>query len=127
MKGKPTALELKVLHRLWDLGNTATVNEIIADWPDKKVPGYTTVLKVLQIMEEKGYVTHRRAGRSYRYTAVLKKEEQSRGRLTELLQSFFKGDPVRLMNALIAEQDLSPKEIREMRRALEMWEKQRPL
>ncbi len=125
MKGKPTALEQKVLHRLWDLGNTGTVNEIIQSWPDRKAPGYTTVLKVLQIMEEKGFVSHRRAGRAYRYTTVLKKEDQSRGNLRELLDIFFKGDPVRLVNALISEQSLSRQEIRDIHRMLERWEKEK--
>jgi BlaI family penicillinase repressor len=119
MKERPTPLELKVLHRLWDLGNTATVNEVIAEWPDKAAPGYTTVLKVLQNMEGKCLVAHERSGRSYRYTALLPKEQLSRGRLQELLHSFYKGDKMRLVNALVDEVALTPREIREMRKLLD--------
>jgi predicted transcriptional regulator len=119
MKGRPTPLELKVLHVLWDLGNTATVNEVIASWPEKAPPGYTTVLKVLQNMDEKGFVAHERSGRSYRYTALLPKEQLSRGRLQELLHSFYKGDKMRLVNALVEEVELSAQEIREMRKLLD--------
>ncbi len=118
MKRKPSALELKVLHLLWDLGNTGTVNEVLRVWPDKDVPGYTTVLKVLQIMEEKGFVTHERVGRAYRYTATLRKDALSRGRFQELLHGFFKGDRLRFVNALVEEMDLSPQEIREIRKML---------
>jgi BlaI family penicillinase repressor len=118
MKGRPTPLELKVLHRLWDLGNAATVNEVISGWPERTPPGYTTVLKVLQNMEEKGFVAHERSGRAYRYAALLPREQLSRGRLQELLHSFYKGDKMRLVNALVEEVDLSPQEMREMRKLL---------
>jgi BlaI family transcriptional regulator, penicillinase repressor len=118
MKKRPTALEQKVLHRLWDLGDTATVSEVIDGWRDGESPGYTTVLKVLQNMEEKGLVSHQRSGRAYRYTAQLGRDELSRSRIQELLHGFFKGDSMKLVNALVDEVDLSREEIKELRRLL---------
>jgi len=118
MKPHPTALEQKVLHRLWDLGGTATVSEVIEGWPDREKPGYTTVLKVLQNMEAKGLADHERSGRAYRYRSLLAKDKVSRGRLRELLNRFYSGDALRLVNALVEEVDLSPAEAREIRRIL---------
>jgi BlaI family penicillinase repressor len=118
MKKRPTALEQKVLHRLWDLGDTATVNEVIESWPGKEAPGYTTVLKVLQNMEGKGFVAHERFGRAYRYTALLPRDELSRSRIQELLHGFFKGDTMKLVNALVDEIDLTPGEIKDLRKLL---------
>jgi BlaI family penicillinase repressor len=118
MKKRPTALEQKVLHRLWDLGNTATVNEVIDGWPGGESPGYTTVLKVLQNLEEKTLVSHERAGRAYRYTARLQRDELSRSRIQELLHGFYKGDTMKLVNALVDEVDLTADEIKELRKLL---------
>ncbi len=119
MNARPTDLELRVLRRLWALGNVGSVRQILEGWTDTPVPGYTTVLKVLQIMEPKGLVTHRKAGRAYRYVARLRSEDLSRSRLRELVKGFFQGDGVRLVNALVDEMDLSAQEIREVRRMLD--------
>src|SRR5258706_13163120 len=118
MKPRPTPLELKVLHALWDRESSATVTEVIADWADGEPPGYTTVLKVLQNMEGKGLVAHEQSGRAYRYTALLGRDAVSRTRLRELLHGFYKGDKVRFVNAFVEETTLSPQEIREIQKLL---------
>ena len=118
MHGKPTELELKILSRLWDLGESGTVREVLQGWPGKDTPGYTTVLKILQIMEAKGYVTHARTGRAYRYSTRLRREEHSRGRFREMLQTLFRGNRLELVSALVEEVDLTDEEIRKIRRLL---------
>jgi BlaI family transcriptional regulator, penicillinase repressor len=118
MQRTPTELELKVLQRLWDLDGEGTVYEILDGWASRPLPRYTTVLKVLQIMEEKGFVRHTKAGRSYRYVARLKRADLSSRRLGELLQGFFKGDRLGLVNALVNELDLSEQEISQVRAML---------
>jgi BlaI family penicillinase repressor len=118
MKRKPTPLEARILQRLWDLGDSGTVHEVLEGWPEKPAPGYTTVLKVLQIMEPKGLVAHERRGRSYVYRALLARDEHSGGRLQELLHGLFEGDRLRFVNALVEEMELTEDEIREVRRML---------
>ena len=118
MRPRPTPQELKVLHALWDLGSPATVNEVVAGWASGEPPGYTTVLKVLQNMEGKGLVSHKRSGRAYRYTALLRRDAVSRSRLQELLHGFSKGDTVRFVNAFVEEAAMSPQEIREIQKLL---------
>ena len=117
MKRGASELERQVLRRLWDLGG-ATVHEVLAGWHEGPTPGYTTVLKVLQILETKGRVAHEKAGRSYRYRALLERAEASKGRFRELLHGFFGGDRLSLVNSLIDEMDLSAREIADLRRKL---------
>ena len=118
MQRSPTGLELKVLQRLWDLNGEGTVHEVLKGWTQPPLPRYTTVLKILQIMEEKGFVRHVKSGRSYRYIARLKRADLSSRRLGELLQGFFKGDRLGLVNALVDELDLTAQEITEIRTML---------
>lgn len=120
---RPTELELKVLRRLWGLGGTATVREVLAGWGGNSRPAYTTVLKVFQIMEGKGFVTHDRSGRRYRYRARLKREAFSRGRLREAMAGLFPADRLMLVDSLVQELDLSPEEIRKLRRMLSRRER----
>jgi BlaI family transcriptional regulator, penicillinase repressor len=118
MQRAPTELELKVLQRLWDMDGQGTVHSILQGWVQRPVPQYTTVLKILQIMEEKGFVRHAKDGRSYRYIARLKREDLSRHRLGELLRGFYKGDRLGFVNALVDELDLSAQEISDVRAML---------
>jgi predicted transcriptional regulator len=117
MKRGASELERQILKRLWDLGG-GTVHEVLDGWSEGSRPGYTTILKVLQILETKGKVSHERAGRSYQYRALIQRAEASRGRFRELLHGFFGGDRLGLVNSLIDEMDLSPREIADLRRLL---------
>lgn len=117
MKRGASELERQVLRRLWDLGG-GTVHEVLEGWREGPRPGYTSVLKVLQILETKGAVGHEKAGRSYRYRALLERAEASRGTIRELLHGFFGGDRLGLVNSLLDEVDLSPREIADLRRKL---------
>jgi BlaI family transcriptional regulator, penicillinase repressor len=119
MNRRPTELELKVLGHLWDLGGAGTVREVLAAWAGKPTPAYTTVLKVLQIMEGKGYVAHARDGRSYRYAALLERQEHSRGRLRDVLEKIFRGNRLELVSSLVEEMDLTRDEIREVKKMLD--------
>jgi predicted transcriptional regulator len=117
MKRGASELERQVLKRLWDLGG-GTVHQVLEGWSEGPRPGYTSVLKVLQILEKKGKVAHERAGRSYQYRALLERTEATKGRFRELLHGFFGGDRLGLVNSLIDEMDLSPGEIADLRRLL---------
>jgi BlaI family penicillinase repressor len=120
---KPTGLELEILRRLWEVGNEGTVHDVLRVWGKGKVPGYTTILKMLQIMETKGLVSHSRSGRAYRYRANLERDEATSARLEELLQGFYRGDRLGLVSRLIDEMDLTAEDIKEVRRMLKSKEK----
>ena len=67
-------LELKILTVLWEAERASSVQEVLDDW-DGISPGYTTVLKKLQVMEEKGLVCHEKAGKSYLYAPTVSRDE----------------------------------------------------
>jgi BlaI family penicillinase repressor len=112
----PTARELDVLSILWRAGS-GTVNEVREQLSDEL--SYTTVLWVLQTLEQKGYVTHTKEGRSYRYHPVLKPEETGRGALGRILDKIFHGSAEFLLAQLVQERKLSPAELKRMRALLD--------
>jgi len=93
-------LELKILNVLWDAHTPCSVQEVIDRWTDEK-PGYTTILKKLQIMEKKGLVMHEKEGRLYRYNAQIEREEVREFRLSELMDDLFNSSPQQLFSSLL--------------------------
>jgi predicted transcriptional regulator len=119
---KPTEAELSILRVLWERG-PSTVREvhdaIQRGRPSGQTTGYTTVLKLLQIMTEKGLVTRDERTRSHVYRARLSEDSTQRQLVTDLLDRAFGGSAARLvMQAL----DLSPasaEELKEIRRLID--------
>ena len=116
MRGAFTRRELDVMTVLWDL-ESATVSEVRAKLKDKLA--YTTVLTVLRILEQKGYVKHEEDGRAHRYVPLVKRESAGTSALKRLVDTVFKGSPELLMTQLVSEHDLSPAELKRLRKLLE--------
>lgn len=117
-------LERKILSCLWKLNNRGTVHEVIDLWAEDEKPGYTTILKKLQIMEEKGIVTHEKEGKAYRYIPLVTKDEVSRSGVSSLLNSLFGGDKLELAQTFINTSDLSSGEIDAIKKMLEQKKKE---
>lgn len=111
-----TERELDVMSVLWreGSGTVAEVRERIADHP-----GYTTVLKMLQILEEKGAVRHEEEGRAYRYFPVVEPAEAGSHALGRVLDKIFLGSAELLLARLVSDRDLSAEELDRMRRLLD--------
>ena len=116
-------LELRILGVLWDAHETLSVQEVLDRWP-RDSPGYTTILKKLQVMEQKGLVSHHRSGKSYLYAPEVSRAEVTRWKLGDLLSQLFRGDKMRMMHAFLKESDLTKEEIEEMRRLIDETESQ---
>jgi predicted transcriptional regulator len=112
----PTARELDVLSILWRNGS-GTVNEVRDQLADDL--SYTTVLWVLQTLEQKGYVKHTKEGRAYRYHPVLEPEETGRSALGRILDKVFHGSAEFLLAQLVQERSLAPDELERMRTLLD--------
>lgn len=112
----PTARELDVLSILWREGS-GTVAEVRERLTDDL--SYTTVLWVLQTLEQKGYVRHTKEGKAYRYHPVLQPGETGRSALGRLLDKVFNGSAAVLLAQLVQEQNLSAEELAEMRAMLD--------
>ena len=94
------ALEMEVMKALWMLGS-GTVSQVQANMQHDKQLAYTTVMTMLDRLSKKGVVTRAKNGRSYRYTAVLHKDDALRLALDRLVHDFFGDSSQKLLNHLI--------------------------
>jgi predicted transcriptional regulator len=93
--GKPTESELEILSILWEKGE-ATVAEVHASLSAYKKTGYTTTLKLLQLMLFKGLVTRKEIGRKHSYWPTIDKNSLSLGLTDRLVGYLFNGSPAQL-------------------------------
>jgi BlaI family transcriptional regulator, penicillinase repressor len=120
---KPTASELGILRVLWARG-PSTVREVHEALSPSKAIGYTTVLKLLQIMTEKGIVRRDENQRAHIYEACEPAEKTKRELAGDVLQRVFEGSASQLMLHALAGRPTSREEIKELRRMLDEHERQ---
>lgn len=108
---KPTEFELEILKVLWRLG-PSTARRVLEDMAARRVVAYTTVLKMLQIMEEKGLVAVDRAERSHTFRAVLEREAVLDGMVGDLLDRVFDGAADEMLVHLVRSRGLGAVEIK---------------
>jgi BlaI family transcriptional regulator, penicillinase repressor len=118
---RPTDAELAILRVLWRRG-PSTVRQVHEDLERRSLTGYTTVLKLLQIMTEKGLVERDESERAHVYVAKLP-EEQTLGQLVgDLLDRAFEGSSSRLVMRALESRPASREELAEIRRMLDLME-----
>jgi BlaI family transcriptional regulator, penicillinase repressor len=122
---KPTASELEILRVLWSRG-PATVREVHEALSEKKPIGYTTVLKLLQIMTTKGTVRRNEHQRAHVYEACEPAEKTKRQFAGDVLQRVFDGSASQLMMHALAGRRASKEELKELRRLLDEYERKLP-
>ena len=111
-----TPREMDVMSVLWSLGS-ATVAEVKERISDPLA--YTTVLSVLQTLEEKGYVRHEGEGRAYRYFPLVDWRTAGGSELRRLMRKVFKGSPELLLVQLVQDEALSPEQLRRIQDLVE--------
>jgi BlaI family transcriptional regulator, penicillinase repressor len=121
---KPTASELEILRVLWTRG-PSTVREVHDALSQKKLVGYTSVLKFLQIMTTKGTVRRNETQRAHVYEACLPAEQTKRQIAGDMLQRVFEGSASQMMMHALAGGKTSAEEIKELRRTLDDYERTR--
>ena len=119
---KPTASELEILRVLWARG-PSTVREVHEALSEKKSLGYTTVLKLLQIMTAKGTVRRDEGQRAHVYQACQPATETKRQLVGDVLQRVFEGSASELMIHALEGRRTSRKELDELRRLLDEYER----
>jgi predicted transcriptional regulator len=118
---KPTASELEILRVLWERG-PSTVRDVYEALREKKDLGYTTVLKLLQIMTAKGTVRRNEEQRAHVYEACQPATETKRQLVGDVLQRVFEGSASELMIHALEGRRTSKKELDELRRLLDEYE-----
>src|ERR1017187_8890654 len=122
---RPTDAELEILTVLWSLG-PSTVRDVNENIARRKPTQYTTVLKTLQIMAEKGLVERNENQRAHIYSASRPREWTQQQLAGDLLQRAFGGSAKSLMLGALSSQRASRKELSELREFLEEYEKGTP-
>lgn len=121
-QNKPTAAELEILAVLWEMGS-ATVKEVHEKLNENKPTTYTTVLKFLQIMTEKGLVERDDANKAHIYRAATTQEQTQKTLVSDLLEKAFRGSALRLVQHILETKPASANELAEIRKMIAEAEK----
>jgi BlaI family penicillinase repressor len=111
-----TRRELDVMSVLWRRGR-ATVAEVRDDLADDLA--YPTVQTMLRVLEGKGYVGHTVDGRAFRFHALVEQDEAADSALGRLVAKVYHGSRELLVSRLLAHEDISPDELRRIKKLLQ--------
>jgi predicted transcriptional regulator len=115
---RPTPAELEILGVLWEVGSS-TVREVQEELERRRPTGYTTVLKLLQIMTDKGLVRRDVRERAHRYTPRLPRERTEQQMVGDLVDRAFGGSASRLVMRALASRSATPEELERIRQLLD--------
>ncbi|MFM9910808.1 MAG: BlaI/MecI/CopY family transcriptional regulator [Chitinophagaceae bacterium] len=115
---KPTESELEILQVLWEkkVASVRDVHEVLAK---TKEAGYTTTLKLMQIMFEKGLVKRDSTLKTHFYQAAASREKTQKHLLSKMINSLFGGSPTQLVMQALGNHKASPEELDEIRKMID--------
>ncbi len=115
---KPTESELEILQVLWEkkIASVRDVHEVLAK---TKEAGYTTTLKLMQIMFEKGLVKRDSTLKTHFYQAAASREKTQKHLLSKMINSLFGGSPTQLVMQALGNHKASPEELDEIRKMID--------
>jgi len=122
---RPTDAELAILRVLWNRG-PSTVRQVFEVLSEERDLGYTTALKMLQIMAEKGLVQRDASERVHIFSASQTQSQTQRSLLDDLLDKAFGGSSLSLVMQALATRKASRKELSEIRKLLDQAEGGKP-
>lgn len=114
---KPTDSELEILHVLWTSG-PSTVRQVHERLSLSRDIGYTTALKLMQIMHEKGLLTREETNRSHTYVAAVTEEDTQRGLVDRFVETAFRGSASKLVMQVLGQHKASRQELDEIKKLL---------
>lgn len=118
---KPTESEMEILQILWEEGPSTvrTVHEILSG---TKESGYTTTLKLMQIMHDKGMLSRNDESKTHIYSALIKKESVQKQVVGNMIKGLFKGSSAKLVMHALGNHRASSEEISEIKKYLDEME-----
>ncbi|MDE3182639.1 MAG: BlaI/MecI/CopY family transcriptional regulator [Bacteroidota bacterium] len=117
-QNKPTESEMEILQVLWEQGSS-TVREVHEILSETKDSGYTTTLKLMQIMNEKGLLNRNDESKTHIYTAAVKKESIQKQVVSKMINGLFKGSSAKLVMHALGNHRASKQEILEIKKYLD--------
>lgn len=124
MKAKPTNSELEILQIIWRKGSCTVreVNEELSGLKGMEI-GYTTTLKLMQIMHEKGLLERETSSRTHIYKALISQSKTNQNILDTLIDTVFNGSAAQLVMQALSNKKSSKEEIEMIKKYLEQLEK----
>jgi len=114
---KLTNAELEIMHVVWELDG-ATVREVHERLNQRRALAYTTVMTMMNILDEKGHLTRHKQGRAYRYEPVRPKSQVISGMVDDFVGKVFDGSARPLVLGLVKDRKLSEKDLEEIARLI---------
>jgi predicted transcriptional regulator len=114
---KLTNAELEIMHVVWGFDG-ATVREVHERLNQRRTLAYTTVMTMMNILEEKGHLTRHKQGRAYRYEPVRPKSQVISGMVDDFVGKVFDGSARPLVLGLVKDRKLSEKDLEEIARLI---------
>ena len=121
---KPTESELEILQVLWQK-NEATVREVHDELSKTRDIGYTTALKLLQIMFEKGLVTRDDSSKTHIYMPAVTREKTQKQLVGKMIHTLFSGSSTELVMQALGNQKASKEELDEIQKMLDNLRKEK--
>lgn len=118
---RPTEKELEILQILWRKGPVA-VKDVHEEMGGEEQNGYTTILKLMQIMHEKGLVSRQRSGKLHLYEAVASQQHTREFMVDKMITTVFQGSAMQLVMSALGNSKSSKEELSEIKRYLEKLE-----
>ncbi len=124
---RPTEAELEILQILWKKGPSTVreVNDLLNTGQDKNT-GYTTTLKIMQIMHEKGILRRDDSQRTHVYTAAVREGKIQSALLDRFLNAAYQGSASKLALQLLGNHKTTPDELAEIKALIDQLEKNKP-
>ena len=119
---RPTEAELAILRVLWDKG-PSTVRQVNDVLSSARETGYTTTLKLMQIMADKGLVTRDEENRTHVYTARWSQDQTQKQLVTDLVDRAFGGSAAALVLQALSAHSTSPDELSEIQRLIDDYKR----
>lgn len=120
----PTELELEILKVVWRI-EPATVRQVRDGLSVVRDLAYTTVMTVMSIMADKGYLSRQKDGRSYVYKAVYREQKASRNLLKDIVDRVFGGSTTAVMQHLLETSEIDDDELKQIRALLNRKSRER--
>lgn len=118
---KPTEKELEILRIVWEKG-PVSVKAVHEHLGGDSANGYTTILKLMQIMNEKGHLTRQKRGKLHLYEAVISQESTQRHALDKMIENLFEGSASQLVMSALGSRKSTKGELKAIRDYLDKLE-----
>ena len=113
-----TDAELRLMEVLWEKG-AATVSEVVGAVAGEAPLAYSTVLTTLRILENKGYLRHKKEGRAFVYRPVVAREKAQESAIKHVLRRFFEDSPELLVLKLVERKKITADHLNRLRKRIE--------